>query len=309
MEVSITVEGQRGLTWDKWKVFAPAVEALGFAGLYRSDHFVDAAPPDLPSLELWVSLTWLADHTSSMQIGSLVTPVSFRHPVHTARMARDLSQLSGGRFVLGVGAGWGGAEREHRMFGFDLLPVRERFLRFEEGLEVISLLLTHPEPVSYTGRYYQLHEAYFVPVPGKTYKTPIMVGGNGAALILSLAVKYADEWNAIYRTPVQFAELNTKLNQLLDENPRPGSEIKRSQMMGVVYGADQTELNIQLGGRNSGECWQRGMLAGCASQIIDQLGELKASGVEQVILQWSELESLQRLEAFSKQVLPGVLNL
>ena len=309
MEVSITVEGQRGLTWDRWKVFAPAVEAFGFSGLYRSDHFVDTAPPDLPSLEMWVSLTWLADHTSRIQIGSLVTPVSFRHPVHTARMARDLSQLSEGRFVLGVGAGWGGAEREHRMFGFDLLPVRERFLRFEEGLEVISLLLTQTAPVSYTGQYYQLYEAYFVPMSESPYKTPIMVGGNGAAQILSLAVKYADEWNAIYRTPAQFAELNTKLNQLLEENQRPGSDIKRSQMMGMVYGLNQTDLDIQLGGRNPDECWQRGMLAGCASQIIDQLGELKASGVEQVILQWPELDSLQRLEVFSKHVLRGVLSL
>ena len=99
MEVAITVEGQRGLTWDRWKTFAPIVEALGFSGLYRSDHFVDADPPDLPSLEMWVSLTWLADHTNRMRIGSLVTPLSFRHPVHTARMAKDLSELTKGRFV------------------------------------------------------------------------------------------------------------------------------------------------------------------------------------------------------------------
>ena len=309
MEVAITVEGQRGLTWDRWKAFAPAVEALGFSGLYRSDHFVDADPPDRPSLEMWVSLTWLADHTSGMRIGSLVTPFSFRHPVHTARMAKDLSELTKGRFVLGVGAGWGGAEREHRMFGFDLLPVTDRFIRFEEGLEVISHLLRDVSPVVFSGRYYQLREARFVSASESDYRTPIMVGGNGANKVLSLAAKYADEWNAIYRTPAQFAELNTRLDTLLDENQRSRVTVKRSQMMGVVFGTDQADLTHQLGGKHIDEFGERGMLAGCASQIKNQLEAFRDAGVEQVILQWPELDNTTRLEAFSEQVLPYALSL
>lgn len=309
MEIALTVEGQRGLTWDRWRVFAPAVEALGFSGLFRSDHFVDADPPDMPSLEMWVSLTWLADHTSRMNIGSLVTPLSFRHPVHTARMGRDLGELSKGRFVLGVGAGWGGAEREHRMFGFDLLSAKERFIRFEEGLEVISRLLRDVSPVSFFGRYYQLNEACFVPASDKSYRTPITVGGNGATQILSLAAKYADEWNAIYRTPAQFAELNTKLDALLDLEQRPRKSVKRSQMMGLIFGEDQADLETRLNGKPIEEFWDRGMLAGCASQIVDQIGALKDAGVEQVILQWSSPENIHRLEKFSEQVLPGVFKL
>jgi alkanesulfonate monooxygenase SsuD/methylene tetrahydromethanopterin reductase-like flavin-dependent oxidoreductase (luciferase family) len=307
MEVSITVEGQRGLTWDKWKAFAPTVEKLGFSGLYRSDHFIDAEPPDMPSLEMWLSLTWLADHTSRMKIGSLVTPFSFRHPVHTARMASDIHKLSQNRFVLGVGAGWGGGEREHHMFGFDLLSVKERLLRFEEGLEVTSLLLHNDTPVSFSGQFYQLNDAFFIPPDKDQSCPPIMIGGNGERVILSLAAKYADEWNAIYRTPAQFAELNRKLDKLLEKMQRPRESVKRSQMMGLVFGLDQNDLDSQLGGKSTNEFWKKGMLAGCASQIIEQLEALKNAGVEQVILQWSDLENLNRLEKFSEQLLPNIL--
>jgi alkanesulfonate monooxygenase SsuD/methylene tetrahydromethanopterin reductase-like flavin-dependent oxidoreductase (luciferase family) len=178
MEVALTVEGQRGLTWDRWKNFVPRVEECGYSGLFRSDHFVEAEPPDQDSLELWVSLTWAADHTRRMEIGSLVTPVSFRHPVHTARMAKELDDLSAGRFVLGVGAGWEGGTREHHMFGFDLLPVQERFLRFQEGLEVITQLLRSTAPVNFEGSYYQLRAARLLPTPTRKGGPRILVGGR-----------------------------------------------------------------------------------------------------------------------------------
>jgi alkanesulfonate monooxygenase SsuD/methylene tetrahydromethanopterin reductase-like flavin-dependent oxidoreductase (luciferase family) len=308
MRVAITVEGQRGLTWDKWKKFAPAVENFGFSGLYRSDHFVDADLPDLPSLELWVSLTWLADHTREIQIGSLVTPFSFRHPVHTARMAKDVDDLSGGRFVLGVGAGWEGAVREHAMFGFDLLPVKDRFARFEEGLEVVSRLLKEDQPVTFDGKYYHLLEAHLLPAPKRRGGPPIMVGGNGSARVLSLAAKYADEWNAIHRTPAQFTVLNDHLNILLDEIQRPRQSIKRSEMMGLIFGDCQADLDKLLGNRQVDEIWEGGVVVGCASQIVDQLNKLAEAGVEQVILQWPDLDDLNKLESFSQRVLSQVIS-
>jgi alkanesulfonate monooxygenase SsuD/methylene tetrahydromethanopterin reductase-like flavin-dependent oxidoreductase (luciferase family) len=102
-EVAIMVEGQNGLNWDRWQRIAGAVEDLGFVGLYRSDHFTNGRPPDLDSLELWVSLTWLASHTRRLEFGPLVSPLSFRHPAITARMASAVDDLSGGRLNLGLG--------------------------------------------------------------------------------------------------------------------------------------------------------------------------------------------------------------
>src|ERR1017187_3533847 len=116
MEIGILIEGQDGLTWPRWKNLAQPCLDLGFCGLFRSDHFTHASPPDLNALELWSSLTCLADRIPKLAFGPLVSPVSFRHPSLTARIAADLDELSEGRLVLGLGAGW--EVREHEMFGF-----------------------------------------------------------------------------------------------------------------------------------------------------------------------------------------------
>src|SRR5512136_3198336 len=153
MDIAIMIEGQNGLNWPRWQRIARAVESLGFAGLFRSDHFTNGSPPDLDSLELWTSLTWLAGHTARIAFGPLVSPVSFRDPRMTARIARDVDDLSGGRLTLGLGAGW--QEREHTNFGYDLLDLPGRFARFQEALKVVTRLLRSAEPVSFAGQYYQ----------------------------------------------------------------------------------------------------------------------------------------------------------
>ena len=153
IEVAIMVEGQNGLNWKRWQRIASAVEASGYTGLYRSDHYTNANPPDLDSLECWVSLTWLASHTQRIEFGPLVSPISFRHPTQIARMAAAVDDLSEGRLTLGIGAGW--QEREHKNYGWDLLPIKARFNRLEEGLEVISRLLKSDQPVDFSGEYYQ----------------------------------------------------------------------------------------------------------------------------------------------------------
>src|SRR5579863_4193023 len=113
--LSIMIEGQDGLTWPRWKQLVTEVDQLGFAGLFRSDHFTNARPPDKDSLEMIVSLTYLADHTQHIHFGPLVAPLSFRHPTLLARQAAALDDLSNGRMILGIGAGW--QEREHTLFG------------------------------------------------------------------------------------------------------------------------------------------------------------------------------------------------
>ncbi len=150
--ISIQIEGQNGLTWPRWKRLVKEVEELGFAGLFRSDHFTNARPPDKDSLEMVVSLTYLADHTQRIHFGPLVAPISFRDPALLARQAAALDDLSGGRMILGIGAGW--QEREHRLFGHDLGDVPTRMTRMEEGLEVITRLLNSDEPVTYEGKFF-----------------------------------------------------------------------------------------------------------------------------------------------------------
>jgi F420-dependent oxidoreductase-like protein len=296
------IEGQHGLNWTRWQRMARAVEDLGFVGLFRSDHFTNPHPPDLDSLELWVSLTWLASHTQRIEFGPLVTPVSFRHPVFTARIGKDVDSLSGGRLVLGVGAGW--QAREHTQFGFALLDPVKRFQRFEEGVQVITLLLRSEQPVSFKGEFYHLDEAILLPRPAQAGRPPLLIGGNGRRRTLALAARYADEWNAVFATAAEFSELNAELDRLLEQHGRQPGAVRRSLMTGIVFGRHDAEVQRKATERGSGieELRREGLVVGTASEIVDQLGKLDEAGVQRVMLQWLELDDLDGLEALAQAV-------
>ncbi len=306
LDIAIMIEGQNGLNWPRWQRIARAVEDLGYAGLYRSDHYTNANPPDLDSLELWVSLTWLASNTKQITFGPLVTPFSFRHPTMTARMAAAVDDLSGGRLVLGLGAGW--QEREHNNYGRDLLDIPDRINRFEEGLEVVARLLSSDNPVSFAGKHYKLNEAILLPRPGRTGGPPILIGGNGEKRTLPLAARFADEWNAIFIPAEKFTRLNAMLDALLIEAQRPTSSVRRSLMTGCIFGRSEAEVRQKVQARSGGkftfdELRARGVIIGTSSQIVDQLVQLEEAGVEQVMLQWLDLDDLQGLEALAKGIL------
>ena len=262
LEIAIMIEGQDGLTWPRWQKIAAALEDLGFAGLYRSDHFTNDAPPDKESLELWVSLTWLASHTRRIEFGPLVSPVSFRHPALTARMAAAVDDLSGGRLTLGLGAGW--QVREHDLFGFELLEMKPRFDRFEEGLEVITRLLKSASPVTFDGDYFRLHGAALLPRPQRPGGPRLLIGGNGEKRTLPLVVKYADEWNGVFLPPAEFTRLNARLDGLLQTAGRAPGSVKRSLMTGVRFARSRKALDAQLSAHHNTfeELRQRGIIVG-----------------------------------------------
>jgi F420-dependent oxidoreductase-like protein len=300
LEIAIMIEGQNGLTWRRWQNIAAAVEGLGFAGLYRSDHFTNAEAPDMDSLECWTSLTWLASHTKRMEFGPLVSPVSFRAPALTARMAAAVDDLSGGRLTLGLGAGW--QEREHNLFGLDLLDLKSRFVRFEEGLEVITRLLKSEQPVSYEGSYFHLREASLLPRPERPGRPRILIGGNGEKRTLRLAARYADEWNAVFQTPAGFTHLSAKLDEWLKDEGRKQETVRRSMMTGIRFAQRRAGLEAKLYGHSVEELRERGMIIGVGEEILPQLAVLEQAGVQRVMLQWMDLEDLQGLEMLRKVV-------
>lgn len=303
LEIAIMIEGQNGLNWERWKRIVPAVEDLGFVGLYRSDHFTNAEPPNLDSLELWVSLTWLADHTKRIEFGPLVTPLSFRNPVMTERQASAVDDLSRGRLTLGLGAGW--QEREHEHYGFDLLAPRRRFQRLEEGIKVIISLLRSGEPVDFDGEFFHLHDATLLPRPQRPGGPLILIGGSGPKLTLPLAAKYADEWNGTFMTPTKFAEVNQLLSELIAANGRAQTDVRRSLMTGIVFGRDDAEVQRRLAarGRTAEQARERGIIVGTAPAVVEQLKKLDETGCQRVMLQWLDLDDLDGLEALAQGVL------
>jgi F420-dependent oxidoreductase-like protein len=302
LEVAIMIEGQDGIDWTRWQRLARAAEDLGYAGLFRSDHFTNPSGPNKDALELWSSLTWLADNTSRIEFGPLVSPVSFRHPVITAWQASAVDNLAGGRLRLGIGAGW--QEREHDAYGFDLLDIDRRFARFEEGLEVITRLLRNDEPVSFDGEFYRLRDAVLMPRSPRPGGPPIVIGGNGPHRTLPLAARYADEWNAVFVTSERFAELNARLEELLQETGRPPGQVRRTLMTRAISGSTATDVERKLGGESADELQARGIIVGTGPEVAEQLGSLDEAGVERVMLQWLETDDLDGLEAMAQSVLP-----
>lgn len=303
IEIALMIEGQDGVNWRRWKSLVRLAEDLGFAGLYRSDHYTNSSPPDKDSLELWVSLTWLASNTTRIEFGPLVTPVSFRHPTQTARMAAAVDDLSGGRLTLGIGAGW--QEREHANFGWDLLEIEARFDRFTEGIEVIRRLLRGDTPVGFSGSFYRLNDAILLPRPLRPGGPPILIGGNGRRRSLPLAARYADEWNAVYTPADQFRALNLELDRLLALERRDASSVRRSLMTGCVFGRDQKEVRrkveLRTGGRKTpAELRSKGPIVGTIEEIHDQLRGLENAGVQRVMLQWLDLDDLENLELLAR---------
>jgi len=314
--ISIQIEGQNGLTWPHWKRLVAEIEDLGFAGLFRSDHFTNARPPDKDSLEAIVSLTYLADHSQHLHFGPLVAPISVRNPAMLARQAAALDDLSGGRMILGLGAGW--QEREHQHFGFPLGDIPTRMRRFEEGLEVITRLLHSDEPVSYEGQFFQLHDVILLPRPQRPGGPPILIGGNGPKRTLPLAARYANIWNGVFIGPEAFREHSTILDQLLRDSGREPGEVRRTAMTGLFFGRDTNELDRRLGWRRdrpefAGKSLQAvtealsasgNAIAGTPDMLIQQIHAYADAGVEELVLQWFDLDDIDGLRAFARSVLP-----
>jgi F420-dependent oxidoreductase-like protein len=302
IEVAIMIEGQEGIGWDRWRRIVRAVEDSGYAGLFRSDHFPNKRTGShQDALELWTSLTWLADNTRRIEFGPLVSPVSFRHPIITAWQASAVDNLAGGRLRLGLGAGW--HEEEHDAFGFDLLDTDSRFERFEEGLEVVTRLLRNEEPVTFEGEFYSLRDALILPRSPRHGGVPIVIGGNGARRTLPLAARYADEWNAVSLTPEEFADLDTRLDELTREAGRTPDDVRRTLMTRVVFGRTRADVERKLDATG----WDgipAGVIVGTEDEIVERLGRLAEAGVERVMAQWLEVDDIDALEAMAHSVLP-----
>jgi alkanesulfonate monooxygenase SsuD/methylene tetrahydromethanopterin reductase-like flavin-dependent oxidoreductase (luciferase family) len=235
-----------------------------------------------------------------------VTPVSFRHPTHTARMAAALDDLSSGRMTLGIGAGW--QEREHANYGWDLLKPNERFLRLQEGLEVITKLLKSDHPVDFSGNYYRIHEAILLPRPQRPGGPRILIGGNGSKRTLPLVAQYAQEWNAVLIPPAEITWLNILLDIYIKSVGRQPGDIRRSLMTGCIFGMDENDVTKKVdlrthGQRSADELRQRGMIVGTAEQIVEQCHQLASVGVQRVMLQWLDLDDADGLKVMANGIL------
>jgi len=234
-------------TWAQFlDVWRAADEIEVFESAWNWDHFYPLAEPyDGPNLEGWTMLAALAQATSRLRLGAMVNGMHHRHPAVTANMAATIDHISGGRFELGMGAGWNTMESD--AYGIPLGPLRERSDRFEEGIEVIVSLLTNTV-TNFSGEWFQLENAWCEPKPVQDH-IPIVIGGKGRRRTLRTAARFADQWDMTTPDdPADWLELDAVLREHCAVVGRDQSEIARSVHLAFGEDDDVAELADRAAG-------------------------------------------------------------
>jgi F420-dependent oxidoreductase-like protein len=260
-------------------------EDAGFASLWVMDHFFQiemVGKADEPMLEGYSTLSFLAAVTKRVRLGTLVTGVIYRYPAILIKTVTTLDVLSGGRAYFGIGAGW--YEREAIGLGIPFPPLRERFERLEETLQIVKHMWSG-KTTAYSGRYYQLAEPLCVPPPLSQPHPPILVGGAGEKRTLRLVAQYADACNlyAFDGADAVRAKLAV-LRRHCDEIGRPFDEIERTAIGMVDIGP-------------------RGM---SPQEIIDHCHSMSDAGIQHLILSLARVHEITPIEKMGQEVIPAV---
>lgn len=307
-DIALMLEGQEGLTWERWFRFAEAADALGFEGLFRSDHLTALnGEPGRESLALWPSLTALALRTRRIRFGPLVASVTFRHPAMVAKMSASIDVLSNGRFDLGLGAGWFAGE--HEMFGIPYPKYTERLERLDEGAGVVRALWSGKETTA-AGHHYSLRGARNLPLP--LGRPPTLIMGGKGEKTLRVVARHATEWNFSYSTLGHFVEKSSELDRACEEIGRDPSSIRRSMMLPFAIGRDDATVRAHISAHRATfadlpetpqEWLAAGFLVGSPEGIVDQIGQRVEAGVSRFMLQQNALDDLKSVELLASEVL------
>ena len=309
------VEGQNGLTWERWSRILALAERLGFPTVFRSDHYFIGAANQQDSLEAYLSFVMAAQQTSTIRFGPLVSPVTFRSPVDVGRMAAQLDVLSGGRFVMGMGAGWN--EPEHRAYGISFPPVKERFDRLDEAVQVVRALWAEG-PAMFEGRHYRVENADCLPKPATAGGPPLLIGGAGEKRTLRLVARQAAEWNSVNLPPDAYRGKVEVLERHCQAEGRDPATIRRSMMMFAIVGPSERHLDVATekvmrifgapAGATKSEYREgakaRGMLVGGIDEILDRLGRLGELGLNEVEFQHFDFDSDDVPEFLASDIAP-----
>ncbi|HVE94946.1 MAG TPA: TIGR03560 family F420-dependent LLM class oxidoreductase [Acidimicrobiales bacterium] len=264
--------------WNEILELTEHCERSGWDGVYFADHFMpnaaDATPLDGDSLECFSIVAALAAAVPRLRLGTLVASVTYRHPAVIANIASAIDQVSGGRLLLGIGAGW--QENEHRAYGIELGTVKERLDRFEEACEVVTGLLRAPRTTVH-GKYFDVTDAPNQPAPAQP-RLPLLIGGSGEKRTMRIAARYADEWNA-WSTPEVLAHKVSVLRNHCESEGRDPAEIAVSTQALVFLSEDQTWLDEKRSADTG-----RAAVIGTPSEVVDILGRYSEAGADEFIV-------------------------
>ncbi|WP_410620024.1 LLM class F420-dependent oxidoreductase [Amycolatopsis sp. cmx-8-4] len=308
MDLRIFTEPQQGASYDDLLRVAKATEAAGYDAFFRSDHYLRMGEADgLPGpTDAWITLAGLARETSRIRLGTLVTAATFRHPGPLAISVAQVDQMSGGRVEFGFGAGW--YDAEHEAYGLTLPPLKERFDRYAEQLEIITGLWKTPagETYSFTGGHYTLTDSPALPKPAQSPAPPVIIGGSGKKRTPALAARFADEFNLPFADQETAAAQFARVEAAAQEIGRDPKEILRSVALVIGVGRDDAEVEHRASaiGRDVAGLRESG-LAGSPAEVVDRIGQWREkTGITRVYLQLLDLSDLDQIDLIAAEVAP-----
>jgi alkanesulfonate monooxygenase SsuD/methylene tetrahydromethanopterin reductase-like flavin-dependent oxidoreductase (luciferase family) len=289
MRLALMIEGQEGVSWTDWLALAEACEQHGVEALFRSDHYLSQTDPTRAALDAWAVIPALAARTEQIELGTLVSPVTFRPAAVLANASMTANEISGGRISLGMGTGW--MEAEHEAFGFPFPPMKERLRILREQIEGVR-------------RYW-----------GDRPRPRLIVGGSGLSGTVEPAAKWADEYNTVMATPAECAERHQKLTRACEREGR--EPIPLSLMTGCAIGRDEAEARdrirrrLERGGQNIDPDEYRASrgeaaILGTIDEAAERLRAYDRAGVERVMLQHLDHTDLDMVELIGRELAPAV---
>lgn len=306
IHVGVTVP-QIKRTWEESRAAATDFEAMGFDSLWVCDHLYGPQSPTIPILEAWTLLAALAAYTSTVELGTLVTPTGMRNPAHLGKTIATVDAIAGGRVIPGFGAGW--MEREHTDFGMPFPAARTRLTQMEETLELLRAMWD-PESTetSYDGAH--VHADHVVCLPKPPRRPPILVGGAGEQVTLRIAAQHADIWNNV---SVAQDDLGRKVDVLrghLADLGRAAEEVRISQQCLVIVGADDAAAESAIStaervfGGHLGNPRGDLAIAGSPERVIEQINRHVELGCTMFICEFFGRDTREPARLFAETVLP-----
>ncbi len=300
--------GQQNIEWEQLRSFWAKADGWGYDSLWVFDHFYPIFTPDPngPCFEGWTLLASLGQHTKQARLGALVNGNTYRNPCLTAKMAATVDHAIGGRFNLGLGAGW--FEGEHRSLGFDFKSVGGRLQALDESCQIIKGMFTQ-EKTTLKGKHYNVVDAVCNPKPVQKH-LPLMIGGHGEKVLLKIVAKHADMWNMGNADAGEMKRLISVIERHGDTVGRDTDEIEKTLMLALCYKApkQREETLSQIIGmmaQTTPELARERMIIGSKQECVDKLeGYVKAGVTHFIFLHSPPLTAEEDIQAFAEEVIP-----
>jgi F420-dependent oxidoreductase-like protein len=305
MRFALMIEPQQGLSYADQLAIVRRAESVGFESFFRSDHYQSfPGPSGEPTTDAWAVLAGLARETSTITLGTLVSPVTFRSAGNLAKVVTTVDEMSGGRVEFGLGAGWN--EPEHRQLGLPFPEIKERADLMEEQFAVLHGLWGEPDGWSFAGSHVRIEDASFHPkpvarpgrptFPNGSSRPRLLTGGEGSPRSLRIGARYVDEFNLSSSSPEKAATIFAALAGACEAIGRDPATMGRSVMAGVLIGRDEAELAgrkqallAAFGDESGGDDWfdarEPRWVLGTPDQARAMVKRFADAGAERIMLQ------------------------